>query len=78
MMDEASLYVIDVPKKEYLPMIDDIARMVMIQFSIQLLLFATNPEENQFFSADFILLLIYIVLGVCLYWLVFKRLVIFK
>lgn len=77
-MDEASLYVIDVPKKEYLPMIDDIARMVMIQFSIQLLLFATNPEENQFFSADFILLLIYIVLGVCLYWLVFKRLVIFK
>lgn len=77
-MDEASLYVVDVPKKEYLPMIDDIARMVMIQFSIQLLLFATNPEENQFFSADFILLLIYIVLGVCLYWLVFKRLVVFK
>lgn len=77
-MDEASLYVVDVPKKEYLPMIDDIARMVMIQFSIQLLLFATNPEENQFFSADFILLLIYIVLGVCLYWLVFKRLVLFK
>lgn len=77
-MDEASLYVIDVPKKEYLPMIDDIARMIMIQFSIQLLLFATNPEENQFFSADFILLLIYIVLGVCLYWLVFKRLVIFR
>lgn len=77
-MNEASLYVVDVPKKEYLPMIDDIARMVIIQFSIQLLLFATNPEENQFFSADFILLLIYIVLGVCLYWLVFKRLVLFK
>lgn len=77
-MDEASLYVVDVPKKEYLPMIDDIARMVMIQFSIQLLLVATNPEENQFFSADFILLLIYIVLGVCLYWLVFKKLVVFK
>lgn len=73
-----TLYVVDVPQKEYLGLIDDIARMVIIQFSIQLLLYATSPEENQFFSADFILLLLYIILGVCLYWLVFKKLVSFK
>ncbi len=73
-----TLYVVDVPQKEYIGLIDDIARMVIIQFSIQLLLYATSPEENQFFSADFVLLLLYIILGVCLYWLVFKKLVSFK
>jgi hypothetical protein len=73
-----SLYIVDVPKKEYIPLIDDIARVVLIQISIQLLLYATDPNENQFFTADFFLLVIYIVLGVCLYWLVFKKLVVFK
>ena len=73
-----TLYVVDVPQKDYIGLIDDIARMVIIQFSIQLLLYATSPEENQFFSADFILLLLYIILGVCLYWLVFKKIVSFK
>ncbi len=73
-----TLYVVDVPQKEYIGLIDDIARMVIIQFSIQLLLYATSPEENQFISADFVLLLLYIILGVCLYWLVFKKLVSFK
>jgi hypothetical protein len=75
---EESLYVVDVPQKEYIALFDDIARMVIIQFSIQLLLFATNPSENQFFSAEFILMVVYIVLGVCLYWLVFKKLIKFK
>jgi hypothetical protein len=72
------LYVIDVPNKEYIPLYEDIVRMVLIQFSIQLLLFATNPSENQFFSAEFVLLVLYIVLGVCLYWLVFKKVVVLK
>lgn len=75
---EDTLYVVDIPNKDYVAMCDDIARMVIIQFSIQLLLFATDPEQHQFFSVDFLLLLIYIVLGVALYWLVFKKLVLFK
>ena len=73
-----ALYVVDVPNKDYIPLCEDIARMVLIQVSIQLLMFATNPSENQFFSAEFILLVIYIILGVCLYWLVFKKMVVFK
>jgi hypothetical protein len=73
-----TLYVVDIPQKEYIGLVDDIARMVIIQASIQLLLYATSPEQNQFFSADFILLVIYIILGICLYWLVFKKLVSFK
>lgn len=72
------LYVIDVPQKEYVELINDICRMVIIQLSIQFLFFINNPSEVDFFSEDFILLVIYIVLGVCLYWLVFKKLIIFK
>ena len=73
-----SLYVIDVPQKELIPLYDDIARMIVIQFSIQILLYSTDPLQTQFFSADFFLLTLYIVLGVTLYWLVFKKLVVFK
>ena len=73
-----SLYVVNVPYKEYLPMIDDIARMVIIQAALQVLLYATDPSQNQFFSADFVFLVIYVSLGVALYWLVFKKLVVFK
>ena len=72
------LYVVDVPNKDYIPLYDDIIRMVLIQFSIQLLLYATEESQNQFFTAEFILLVLYIVLGVCLYWLVFKKLIVFK
>lgn len=71
-----SLYVVDVPYKEYILMIDDMLRVVCIQVAIQLMLFASG--DSQFFTAEFIMLVIYIVLGVALYWLVAKKLVVFK
>lgn len=71
-----SLYVVDVPYKEYIPMVDDMLRIVCIQVAIQLMLFASG--ESQFFTAEFIMLVIYIVLGVALYWLVAKKLVVLK
>lgn len=73
-----SLYIVDVPNKEYIGMIDDITRMITIQFMIQFLMFINNPSEVSFFSLDFILLVLYIVLGVCVYWLVIKKLIHFK
>jgi hypothetical protein len=75
---EGTLYVIQVPQKEYINLIEDVVRMVLIQCSLQLLLVATDPDQYQFFSSDFLLILIYIILGVCLYWLVFKKLISFK
>ena len=70
-----SLYVINIPK-EYIPILEDIIRMLLIQITIQTLL--SFGGETQFFTSDFILTLIYIILGVCLYWLVFKNLVKFS
>jgi hypothetical protein len=68
--------VVNVPNKEYVEFVNDVVRMVTIQVMIQFL-FSINAGVA-FFSVDFFLLLIYIVLGVCVYWLVVKRLVLFK
>ena len=67
---------VNVPNKEYVEFVNDVVRMVTIQVMIQFL-FSINAGVA-FFSVDFFLLLIYIVLGVCVYWLVVKRLVLFK
>ena len=73
-----SLYVINVKNKEYIDFINDVLRMVTIQWMIQFLFYINNPSDVVFFSADFFLLLIYIILGVCVYWLIIKKLVVFK
>ena len=72
-----SLYTVSLPNKEYVGMVDDISRMVIIQFTIQFLYYINNKDGEGFFTLDFFLLLIYIILGVCLYWLIFKKTVTF-
>lgn len=72
-----SLYTVTLPNKEYVALMDDISRMVIIQFTIQFLYYINNKEGERFFTLDFFLLLVYIVLGVCLYWLIFKKTVTF-
>jgi heme/copper-type cytochrome/quinol oxidase subunit 4 len=68
-----SLYTVSLPNKEYVEMLDDISRMVIIQFTIQFLYYINNKSDEGFFTIDFFLLLIYIILGVSLYWLIFKK-----
>ena len=75
-MELESLYVVNIPNKQYIDVINDVVRMVTIQFMIQFLLYINGVAA--FFSADFFFLLCYIILGVCVYWLVIKRLIVFK
>jgi heme/copper-type cytochrome/quinol oxidase subunit 4 len=72
-----SLYTVALPNKEYVALMDDISRMVIIQFTIQFLYYINNKEDEGFFTLDFFMLLVYIVLGVCLYWLIFKKTITF-
>jgi heme/copper-type cytochrome/quinol oxidase subunit 4 len=74
---ETALYTVKIPNKEYIPLIEDIVRMVIVQMTIQFLYFINNKDGEAFFSVEFILLLVYIILGVCIYWLIFKKTVIF-
>lgn len=75
---EESLYMFQLHHKEYIELADDVARMVIIQVAIQFLYYLNNSEQVQFFSADFILLVIYMVLGILLYRLVFRKMITFK
>lgn len=64
--------------KEYVDVIYDGTRLLIIQVVIQFLMYMTDNEKHQFFSSDFIVMCIYIVLGVMVYWLIFKKIVHFK
>lgn len=62
---------------EYIGMFNDMSRFLIIQIAIQMMLCTLDPAKFAFFSSDFIMLLIFIVVGVLLYWLIFKKLVSF-
>jgi hypothetical protein len=73
-----SLYTVKIPNKDYLDFLNDVVRMVTIQITIQFLFYINSPGEVNFFSVDFILMIIYMILGICVYWLIIKKLVLFK
>jgi hypothetical protein len=74
-----SLYHIEISKyidPELIVLIDDVVRLMVIQIIVQSMFALSNAEGlsgTVFFST-----LLYTGLGVCVYWLVFKKLVTFK
>ncbi len=76
-----SMFVVDVSKSwgsEYVALLADASRFVSIQFVIQLLLSSTDGANFPLFSADFFLLLLFILVGVSFYHLVITRIITFK
>lgn len=69
-----ALYTVKLAYPEYKGVLEDVIRMVIIQITIQFLYYVNNGVP--FFSVDFFLLVLYIILGVAVYWLVFKKLVV--
>jgi hypothetical protein len=60
--------------KEYIPYIEDVIRLLIIQFTIHIMM-CSNRGNIPFFSFEFFELLIYIIIGVSFYWLLFKKVV---
>jgi hypothetical protein len=60
--------------EEYAPMISDVLRMVCIHFTIQFMTYVGGGDSS-IFSREFIETMLYIVLGVLVFWLVFKRII---
>jgi hypothetical protein len=58
------------------PMANDVLRMLCIQVAIQAMLVLAGGDAR-FFSADFGMLVFYIALGVMLYWLAVRKLLVF-
>ncbi len=46
--------------KEYIPFIEDLLRMLILQITIHFMYFVLNPVENTFFTTDILELLFYI------------------
>ena len=73
-----SLYKIDLNiDKEYIPMVNDLTRMTIIQVVAQTLFYLISPGTISLLSASFIKTLIFICIGIAVYWLIVRKVVIF-
>lgn len=76
-----SIFEVDVSNTlgtEYVCMLNEILRLLMIQIGIQLMLCMVDPEKFSVFSQDFTVLLLFIVIGVMFYYLVLQKIIVFK
>jgi hypothetical protein len=63
---------------EYVEMLNDVVRFSIIQVAIQVMLVLMDSTRFSLFSLDFLILLIFVNIGVLKYWLVFRKIVIFS
>ena len=71
-----ALFDIDVSSiigEEYIPLVQDVSRMITLQIIIQFMLFLRDSDHYPFFSESFFELLFYIILGLMFYWLVIRK-----
>lgn len=73
-----NMFIVNITKisnSDFTYLINDLIRMIILQITIQFMFFTKNPDENPFFTFNFIETLIYITLGLSIYWLIIKRIV---
>ena len=74
-----SLLTVPVPfSEEYKPYFMDLFRMVAIQTMVNIMFYLSDPAKNSLFSGTYIKTLFFVLLGVSVYWLVFRNLITFK
>ena len=61
--------------KEYLPLINDVIRMSVIQIVAQLLFVMANPSQKSMFSETFIQTLFFLLIGIAVYWLIIRKVI---
>ena len=72
----SSLFKIDLNvDKEYIPLINDLIRMGVIHIVTQLLL---NISSNETFDMQFIQTIFYVLLSICIYWLIIRKIIIIE
>ena len=72
----SSLFKIDLNvDKEYIPLINDLIRMGVIHTVTQLLL---NISSNETFDMQFVQTIFYVLLSICIYWLIIRKLIIIE
>jgi hypothetical protein len=64
--------------KEYIPVINDVLRMMAIQIVAQILFVMSSKTKEKFFNEVFVQTLFFIVIGVLAYWLIIRKLIVFQ
>jgi len=64
--------------KEYIPLINDVIRMSVIQIVAQMLFYFANPKNNRMFGEIFLQTLFFLIIGIIVYWLIIRKIVIIK
>lgn len=62
---------------EYVHVIDDVIRLVLIQVVVQMMFYLNSPGDFPFFSPTFVAVVLYIIIAVSAYWLVFRKVILF-
>jgi hypothetical protein len=69
-----SLFELDLGiEREYLPLLNDIIRMVTIQIITQLMFSLASPESFPFLTNLFFETILYMMAGISVYWLVVRK-----
>ena len=63
--------------REYVPLAEDLARTAVIQILVHVLVSAVD-DSSSFFSAEFAVVFVYVMLGVAAYHLLLKRSMVFE
>lgn len=75
-----TIFTIDISKhmgNEYVGFFNDLSRFLMIQIGIQIMLCMADPNKFSVFNQEFIVLLIFIIIGLMFYWLILRKIVYF-
>jgi len=74
-----ALFEFELPlSEEYIPYFEDLIRVVIIQIMTQYLFYMYNSVDYPFFNEIFFLTMIFLMLGVSVYWLVIKKIFVLK
>ena len=73
----ASIFKINV-NEEYKPLVEDLVRVFVILTVADMLFFMSNSKKNTLFGNNYWDVLLFVLVGVCAYWLVFKKIIMFE
>lgn len=72
-----SIFKINV-NEEYKPLVEDLVRVFVILTVADMLFFMSNSKKNPLFGNNYWDVLLFVLVGVCAYWLVFKKIIVFE
>ena len=76
-MEKKSIFSIEIPL-EYRSMINDLTRMISLQVFTNYLYYLSDPIKYSLFGTDFIKLLLFLIISICFYWLVVRKIIVYN